>query len=80
MKIDTQEALERYVKQRIPTGDFLRAVLSNDLFDAMGRADLDNRRDLYEICQYVYNDMPSTCWGSPAIVDAWLAKEEESNV
>lgn len=40
--------------------------------DAMGRADADNRRDLFEICSYVYNDMPAGCHGSPEMVRAWL--------
>ena len=35
----TKEALDRYVNDRIPTGGFLHAVLTDRLFDAVGRAD-----------------------------------------
>lgn len=74
MRGDIKESLDRYVRDSTPTGDFLRAVLSNDLMQAMARADDENRRDLFDICDYVYNDMPSGCHGSPEIVKAWLAR------
>ncbi len=72
MKASIVESLKRYVKQRIPTGGFLRAVLENDLFRAIDRADDDNRRDIHEICMYIYNEIPLTCWGSPEKVEQWL--------
>lgn len=70
---DILEALTAYGREGIPTGDLLRAVLSNDLFDAMGRADAENRRGLFAITRFVYNSLPGSSWGSPAKVDAWLA-------
>lgn len=69
---DIRRGLERYVKERIPTGHFLRAVLENDLTEAFGRADLDNREALFDIVQYVYNELPMTCWGSKDKVNEWL--------
>ena len=73
----TTDSLKRYVEQGIPTGDFLRAVLSNDLMEAMGRADENNRAALWDICCYVYNEMPSTSHGSPQRVDEWIRKHQE---
>lgn len=67
----TMDALDRYVHQGIPTGGFLYAVLTNDLFEAMGRADQNNRAVLFEICQYIYNLVPSGAWGTPEKVKAW---------
>ncbi len=64
--------LDRYVEQRIAPGSFLQAVLENNLSEAMGRADHINRPALYDIVCYIYNDLPSTCWGSPEKVQAWL--------
>lgn len=72
MRDQTKEGLIRYMNDRVPTSDFLRAVLSNDLMEAIGRADDDNMMNLKSICQFVYMDMPSNCHGSPAKVDAWL--------
>lgn len=69
-------ALERYAEQHCPTGDFLRAVLGNDLMEAVGRADDDCISALADICKYVFNEMPGTCHGSYAKVDAWLKRKE----
>ena len=67
-----------YVEDGIPTGHFLHAVLCNDLFEAMGRADMDSRVVLHEICEYVWNHLPGNCWGSAAKVTAWIdAKRNE---
>ena len=74
MKIETKEGLDRYAQRSISPGGFLYAVLSNDLFETIGRADEDNLRDLFEICSYVYNNMPSDCHGSPEKVDNWLQR------
>ena len=77
---EIKASLERYVKHKIPTGSFLRAVLENNLSEAFGRADLNNRHRMFDIISYIYNDLPSVCWGSPEKVDNWLnRKEEESN-
>lgn len=75
IKPETKEALDRYVNDRIPTGDFLRAVLENNLMEALGRADLGNRITIFEICQYIYNELPSPCHGSPEKVQAWLERK-----
>lgn len=69
---DIKQSLEKYTQQRIPTGGFLYAVLSNDLFEAFGRADNENRLLLFNICSYIYNELPSTCWGSKEKVNNWL--------
>ena len=70
------ESLERYAKHHIPTGDFLRAVLENDLMEAIGRADDINKYRLHAICNYMYNQMPISCWGSKETVKDWLAKRK----
>ena len=73
----TKEALDRYVSERIPTGHFLQAVLSNNLREALGRADSENIIALFDIVKYCYNEIPSNCWGSPEAVKAWLEKVKE---
>jgi len=70
----TMDTLDLYVTRGIPTGGFLYAVLTNNLFDAVTRADPMNRAALKDICVYVYNDLPQDCWGSPEIVAAWIEK------
>jgi len=72
MKQETKDSLDRYAKEGCPTGDFLRAVLANDLMESFGRADIDNREDMFDICSYVYNDTPAACHGSYDKVDKWI--------
>jgi hypothetical protein len=69
---DIQESLQLYVEHRVPPGDFLYAVLTNNLRESFGRADDENRAALFEIVAYCWNHIPSVCWGSPARVSEWL--------
>jgi hypothetical protein len=69
---DCLETLDRYVTHGIPTGGFLEAVLANDLMESFGHADMGNRLTLFEICSYVYNELPSGCHGSYEIVGKWI--------
>lgn len=56
-------------------GSFMMAVVSNDLHEACSRADDVNRYNLWDIVGWFYNEAPSDAWGSPAKVNAWLAKK-----
>lgn len=69
-----EESLILYRDKHIRTGGFLEAVLANDLMEAFGRADIYNRMEMFNICSYVYNNMPYNCHGSYEIVKAWLDK------
>ena len=69
---DTKSGIDRYVDHGVPTGSFLRAVLSNDLFEAIIKADSDNQLALAAICRYVYDYTPNTCHGSPEAVANWI--------
>ena len=72
----TLGGLHRYVNHRLPPGDFLRAVLENNLTEALGRADDTNQRTIKEIVSFIYSCLPSNCWGSREKVEKWLAGEE----
>lgn len=50
----------------------MRAVLENNLTEAFGRADMDNREAMFDIVQYCYNELPFVCWGSKEKVSKWL--------
>jgi hypothetical protein len=67
-----KQAIDRYVKRHEPVGDFLRAVLSNDLREALVRADSTNLNSLREIVGYCHWEIPSKCWGSPERYKDWL--------
>ena len=67
-----KHGIDQYVDHGVPTGSFLRAVLSNDLFEAVARADEHNQIALAEICKYIYNFTPTTCHGSPERFEHWI--------
>lgn len=73
----TIEALDRYVHHRIKPGHFLTAVLTNNLFDAIERADRENMDALGEIVRYVWNQIPLACWGSKEKMDEWMHLDGE---
>ena len=74
---DTIETIDRYVKDGCSTGDFLYAVMTNDLFESIRRADKENGKVLVDICRYIYNEIPSNCWGDKETVAAWMKKKYE---
>lgn len=67
----TLDSIERYVEFGHPTGGFLHAVLTNNLFGAAGQGDEANLRALPEICMYIYNRIPDAAWGTEKKVKAW---------
>lgn len=66
-----QGGMQRYIEQGIQAGHFLTAVLSNDLFGAVNRADGNNLPRLQEIVHWIYNEAPNGCWGSSEKVAKW---------
>lgn len=66
--------LRRYIEAGIEPGGFLYALLCNDLFGAVARADCDNKKRLVQWCQFIYNELPAGCWGSEENVAAWMRK------
>lgn len=67
----------RYLVFGVPPGGFLMAVLRNDLFDAIGRADDSNARALKEICAYLYNCAPTIARGMPSQIQDYMAHRQE---
>ena len=61
---DAKQSLNDYITNGWQPGSFLVAVLSNDLFDAISRADDDSRRNLSKIVDWIYNNMPSSLYGT----------------
>lgn len=57
----------RWVLFGILPGDFLRAIIRGDLFDAAGRADDDNQRLLYEYAFVMHNYVPMQAKGPNAL-------------
>lgn len=71
----TRVALSAYVEEGIIPGGFLTAVLCNDLFGAVARADALNAACLVDICKFIYNRLPGDTWGSAEIMRDYVARK-----
>ena len=69
---DLAQTLEHYVMRGFTPGGFITAVLANDLYNAVGRADSWNRPAIAEITQEVLHTCPTHARGSYEAVEAWL--------
>lgn len=67
-----KKGMKNYLEHGIEPGSFMTAVLCNDLKGAIARADSTNLAALPNIVSYCYNNIPSTAWGSPEKMEAWI--------
>lgn len=70
-------AIDKYINEGHPVGDFVRAVLENNLARALAHADDWNRRHLWEYHIYLHNYTPSQCHGSAKKVRDWFQAHQE---
>ena len=66
------QSIKDYVEGRLPVGSFLQAVICNNLFDAINRADDESASCLQGIVRIFYNQTPTACWGSVKRYNDWL--------
>lgn len=67
------DGLRRYALDGGYVGNFLTAVIDNDLREAVSRGDDNSLAGLKPIVQFLYNYCPAPCHGSPAKREAWQA-------
>jgi hypothetical protein len=71
-----RESLELYVNLGVMPGDFLQAVICNDLKKAVMYADGENMGNLPAYVNYFYNHTPHDCHGSEIIMGRWMAEKK----
>ena len=72
------DPIQRYIERGDPPGDFLTAVITNDLREAIGRGDDHNQVNLPAYISFLHNEAPGQCWGSREKMNAWIkAKKDE---
>lgn len=64
-------ALVRYIVHGIKPGNFLEAIIDNDLREACGRADDHNTHALPYYVRFFYNEAPAGCWGYTGATAKW---------
>jgi len=72
-----REGIRLYVEQKIRPGSFLMALLENNFIEVVALADQDNFCYLAQWAELLRWELPSTCWGSPEKVQAWLDGKKE---
>ena len=71
-----RDGILRYINQHVKPGDFLTAVICNDLKKAVWHADGTNSNLLKNYVQFFYNYAPGGCWGSEEKMNAWLERRD----
>jgi hypothetical protein len=64
-------SIDEWVLDGRPPGQFVQSVLKGDLFGAFRHGDPESLTALAAIVDYVYNKIPSTCWGSQEKMHNW---------
>ena len=62
----------RYYEAGIPPGDFLTAVIDNDLKEAVNRADATNILALKPYVVWFFNQAPYGSWGFAGATKKWV--------
>lgn len=62
-----------YIDKGVLPGDFLQALISGDLFEAIQRADAENALHIVEIARWFWAHAPALCFGKPAHMRRWCA-------
>jgi hypothetical protein len=75
-----REGIARYIDHGIKPGDFLTAVISNDLKGAFRQADDTNVKIIGEYVRFFYAWAPPQCWGSPEKMQAWMERGDADDV
>ena len=69
-----------YVEGQEALGGFLYAVMSNNLFQAVGRADTEMKPLIPLLVHYIHWEIPGECHGSPEHVKAWMEKTQKRGI
>lgn len=67
------DTIDGYALHGIPPGGFMKAVLINDLFGAMQRADYWNKNNLQTIVDVITHYLPREAYGNSENYHAWIA-------
>ena len=64
--------IDNFADRHIMPGDFVRAVLENDLRQTIQRATDHSHECLRDILRYLVWEIPAQCWGSREKVATWV--------
>ena len=68
----TKSTLENYLLYGLPPGGFMTAVLTNDLYGAISRADSQNMSRLEDIVRWLQHNAPIDSYGNYENITNWV--------
>lgn len=69
-----RDGIQAYIETGRPVGQFLQAVLRNDLKAAVSHADDSSLAGMRGIIQFLYNYAPAECWGNEDTIIRWMTR------
>ena len=69
-----RDTFHDYIDHGYQPGSFTRALLCNDLKMACAHADSINKHLIFELVEWMWNELPAIAWGSPEAYEAWLKR------
>ena len=76
LRVENVFSCLRYATTGCGMGDFLTAMMSNDLMETIGRADKHNAKILPQWGRFIFNIMPNGSHGSREKVAAWRKRRQ----
>lgn len=64
----------RYLADGVPPGSFLTALFTNNLTEAVLRADAKNKPVIHKWVDFLFNTFPIMSWGSQEVFDEWIRR------
>ena len=74
-----KEGVINYLEKGIKPGGFLFAMLKNDLFSAVAKADSNNSKLFKHWIIFIYNQFPMDSFGSEEKVIKWMKERQKNN-
>ena len=74
-----RRGVKNYIERGIIPGDFLQAVICNNLKESFNRADDINITRMLDIVDFFYNEAPFLCWGSEEKMYKWIERHRSNN-
>ena len=72
-----KDSILNYIENKKQPGQFLTAIITNSLKEAVAHADEENCKNIPAYVGYFCNEAPMACWGSEKIMNNWLKTNKE---
>lgn len=70
--VETKEAIENYLIHGYSPGGFMTAILTGDLYRAVGSADISNQKYLWNVAKWIALYAPPMSFGDRERVKNWI--------